>query len=304
MKNERKTELKVGVTVAVALIFFLWVFGWAKNYSLADSRQSVSVLFDNVAGLEVGDQATVNGVRKGFVESVKIEPNGVLVVLSMDSDTKLQADAKFEVTMLDLMGGKRVEITPGVAAGSLDWSAQQTGYFIADIPKVMGLVGDFSGQIPVIMGKVDSTLTAINSIVSDIKMQNSIKNSVQNLETLSIRLNSMILENKDGFKQLVDNSVQLTSDAKAIVKENKELIHTTLTEVNNLLNATNKVVKEVDALIAETKSKNNALGKVLYDEKLFSDLKETLDTVKELTRVLVDQLKGEGVNVKAQIDLF
>lgn len=304
MKNERKTELKVGITVAFALIFFLWVFGWAKNYSLADSRQKVIVIFDNVAGLEVGDQATVNGVRKGFVESVDIEPKGVRVALSMDSDTKLQSDVKFEVTMLDLMGGKRVEITPGSSETKLDWSREQRGYFIADIPKVMGLVGDFSEEIPVIMRKVDSTLTSINALVSDMKMQASIKNSIQNLENLSIKLNTMITENREGIKVLVDNSVQLTSDARTLVNDNKQLVHTTLVEVNELLNTTNKVVKEIDGLIAETKSKNNSLGKVLYDDKLFKDLQETLDTVKELTRVLVDQLKGEGVNVKAQIDLF
>lgn len=304
MKNERKTELKVGITVSFAIIFFLWVFGWAKNYSLADSRKEVSVLFDNVAGLEIGDQATVNGVRKGFVETVEIRPNGVHVVLSFDSDTKLQEDAAFSVTMLDLMGGKRVEVHPGVASNELDYTKTHQGVFVADIPKVMELVGNFSGSIPSIMNKVDSSLTALNSLVSDIKMQNSIRNSVNNLEDISVKLNAMITENRNGIKTLVQNSVDLTNETKQLIGDNKELINTTLRDVNSLLQSTDKVIKEIEGLLTETKNKNNSLGKALYDDKLISDLQETLSTVKELTRVLVDQLKGEGVNVNAKIDLF
>lgn len=304
MKNDRKTELKVGITVTVAILFFLWVFGWAKNYSLADSRKEVSVLFDNVAGLEIGDQATVNGVRKGFVESVTIHNDGVHVILSFDSDTKLQSDASFSVTMLDLMGGKRVEVYPGLASSELDYTKTHQGQFVADIPKVMELVGNFSGSIPSIMNKVDSSLTALNNLVSDIQMQNSIKNSVSNLEDISVKLNAMINENRNGIKTLVQNSVDLTNETKVLISDNKELINSTLRDVNTLLQTTDRVVKEIEGLLTETKNKNNSLGKALYDEKLISDLQETLTTVKELTKVLVDQLKGEGVNVNAKIDLF
>ncbi|MBV6513315.1 MAG: MCE family protein [Ignavibacteriales bacterium] len=304
MKNDRKTELKVGITVTVAILFFLWVFGWAKNYSLADSRKEVSVLFDNVAGLEIGDQATVNGVRKGFVESVTIHNDGVHVILSFDSDTKLQSDASFSVTMLDLMGGKRVEVYPGLASSELDYTKTHQGQFVADIPKVMELVGNFSGSIPSIMNKVDSSLTALNNLVSDIQMQNSIKNSVSNLEDISVKLNAMINENRNGIKTLVQNSVDLTNETKVLIGDNKELINSTLRDVNTLLQTTDRVVKEIEGLLTETKNKNNSLGKALYDEKLISDLQETLTTVKELTKVLVDQLKGEGVNVNAKIDLF
>jgi len=64
MKNERKTEIRVGITVIVGLLVLLWIFGWTKNFSLSSNSYLINVRFDNVSGLEIGDQVTVNGMRK------------------------------------------------------------------------------------------------------------------------------------------------------------------------------------------------------------------------------------------------
>ena len=45
---------------------------------------------------------------------------------------------------------------------------------------------------------------------------------------------------------------------------------------------------------------NNNLGRVLYDEKFMMDLKTSIEQVKELTQILIEQLKGEGLN----LDIF
>ena len=91
MKNERKTEIRVGLTVLVGILVFIWILGWAKNFSLQSNEQSVKVRFSNVSGLEIGDQVTVNGMRKGYVKEMIVEPNNVVVELSIDNDIKLKA---------------------------------------------------------------------------------------------------------------------------------------------------------------------------------------------------------------------
>jgi phospholipid/cholesterol/gamma-HCH transport system substrate-binding protein len=62
MKNERKTEIKVGITVTLSLLLFIWIFGWAKNFTLSTDRKEVQIEYTQTAGLEVGDQVTINGV--------------------------------------------------------------------------------------------------------------------------------------------------------------------------------------------------------------------------------------------------
>ena len=141
MKDQRKTEIRVGITVIVGLIIFFWILSWAKNFLLVSKEKTVQIRFDNVSGLEVGDFVTVNGVRKGNVHDIEEEKNDVLVTVSVNNDTDLRKDARFGLAMLDMMGGKKVEIKPGTSSEFLDYSKIQYGSFNSDIPAVMNLVG-------------------------------------------------------------------------------------------------------------------------------------------------------------------
>ena len=118
MKDQRKTELKVGIVVVVAIILFIWILTWAKNFSLSVTEKSILVSFKNVSGLEVGDEVTINGVKKGFVDNFKIEDDNIIVKLALENDTPIKEDAVFRIAMLDLMGGKKVEIYPGISPTS------------------------------------------------------------------------------------------------------------------------------------------------------------------------------------------
>src|SRR3989339_26014 len=127
MKNQRKTEIKVGVTVLLAIIIFLWILGWAKNWSLSSNRKEISVEFNSAAGLEVDDPVTVSGVREGYVEDIKFNGNKVITLLNIPSDIIIKEDAKFSIMMLDLMGGKKVEVNPGESINELDYKKLQHG---------------------------------------------------------------------------------------------------------------------------------------------------------------------------------
>jgi len=95
MKDQRKTDIRVGLTVIVSLLLFIWIIGWAKNFSLNSNRTSVTIKFQNVAGLEIGDNVTINGVRKGFVDDVILKNDFVIVSVSLEPDVDLRSNAVF-----------------------------------------------------------------------------------------------------------------------------------------------------------------------------------------------------------------
>jgi len=73
MKDQRKTELKVGIAVIVGLILFIWILTWAKNFSLSTTEKSILVSFKNVSGLEIGDEVSINGVKKDLWMTLKLK---------------------------------------------------------------------------------------------------------------------------------------------------------------------------------------------------------------------------------------
>ncbi len=304
MKDQRKTEIKIGITVIVALVALIWIFGWAKNYKIYAGQKKIDIEFETASGLEKGDPVMVNGVRKGFVDEIVSQGNNAIIKIVLDPDVTIKEDALIAISMLDLMGGKKVEIKPGVSAKEVDYSKLQKGVFYADIPAVMAMLGSVQNDLVNIIKDIQVTLGSMNKFLTDKEFTEQIKTSIQNLTEVSKKLNVMIDENRSNFKQLTKNATELTSEATQFIKENKDNIHSTIEETKLVIQNSNELVTKISSLLDETKEKKNNVGKILYDESLINELKTSLENVKELTRILLDQLKNEGINVDANIDLF
>ena len=304
MKDQRRTEIRVGITVIVGLVIFFWILGWAKNFLLVSKEKTVHIRFDNVAGLEIGDFVTVNGVRKGNVHDIVEEKNDVLVTVSLNNDTDLRKDARFGLAMLDMMGGKKVEIKPGTSSELLDYTKIQYGSFNSDIPAVMNLVGSMQDDLVATLKQVRVSLNSLNSYLTDQKLNDNIKSSVANISELTGKLNVLIDENRQSIKKLTTNSVDLTNDAKDFYQKNQAGISNSITEAENVLKKTDSLVTSLNGFTSEIKAKNNSIGKILYDEKLYNDLSESIKQVNELTKLLLEQLKDKGFKVDAKIHLF
>ena len=191
-------------------MLFLWIFGWAKNFSLSSNEQVINVKFSNVAGLEIGDPVTVNGLRKGYVKEMKVQPNYVLVELSIDNDVQLKNDASFAISMLDLMGGKKIEVFPGEENQLFDAGKTANGIFYADIPSVMSLFGSVQDDLVAVLKDVKVSLHSMNKYLTDEKLSKDIRTSLSNLNILTEKMNVILTENRDDIKSLTKNAVELT----------------------------------------------------------------------------------------------
>src|SRR3990172_5030271 len=301
MKDQKKTEIRVGITVLLGVIILLWILGWAKNFSITPTENTVKVQFSNTAGLEIGDAVTVNGVRKGFVEDLTIKGENVVVTLKIANNVVLKEDAGFAVSMLDLMGGKKVEISPGSSGKLLDYSQVQAGTFYADIPYVMSMVGTFQEDISSTISDLKITLTSLNNYLSDKKLNDDIKSSMSNLSEVTKKLNILIDENRNNLRQLTANTAELTEEAKNFINENKESFNTSVKGLQSVLSNTDSLLTKLNKFTDELSNKQNNLGKIIYDEKIYDDLSQSLKQLNELTRIMIEQLKDDGVKVDADI---
>lgn len=304
MKDQRKTEIKVGITVIISVIILLWIFGWAKNITVNSGRKEVNVMFDNVAALEIGDPAAVNGVRKGYVDDIQIDGAKVFVKINLDADVTLKEDAQFYIMMLDLMGGKKVEISPGSSSKELDYSATQKGEFKGDIASAMAVFGSVEKDLVDVIKEVKITLTAVNSTLTDQQFNSDLKTSVNNLSLLTENLNKLIMQNKDEINKLLNSGIELSNSVNNFIKTNQDSISQTITSLKQTLEQSKTLIAKVNELLDKTNNSENNLGKFLNDPEMMSDIKASIQKLKELTQLLVDQLKNEGLKVKADVDLF
>ena len=304
MKDQRKTEIKVGITVIIGIFIFLWILGWAKNFSISSNYRPVVIKFDNVTGLEVGDNVVVIGLRKGFVKDMEIKQDHVLVTLSINKDVDLRDDAQFSISMLDLMGGKKVGVLPGVSQTEFNYNSIHNGIFYADIPSVMSMLGSVQGDIVASLKDMRITLSSVNKYLTDDKLTNNIKSSAANLNLISQKMISMIDENRESFKKLTSNGVEITNETKDFIKNNKDGIKTSINELQVLLQKADTLMVAANEFTSEIKNKNNNLGKLLYDKELYENLTQSVAKLSEISKILLEQLKKEGINIDAHLKLF
>ena len=304
MNDQRKTEIRVGITVIIGILLFLWILGWAKNFSLVSNEKETTVIFKNVAGLEIGDNVTISGVRKGFVKDMQIKGDDVYVTLSLDKDVKLSNDASFSVAMLDLMGGKRIEIYPGTSSEPFNFNEIHNGKFMSDIPYVMNMAGNMQKDIAGSLKDIKITLSSLNSYLTDDKLHKDVKNSVSNLSEITEKLNLILNENREDIRKLIENSNALTGDAKKMINENKDNIASSLGSLKDVLQKTDTLLTKINSFTVETTEKRNNLGKLIYDKEFYGDLNKSLHQLNNLTKILIKQLQDEGVKVDAHISIF
>jgi phospholipid/cholesterol/gamma-HCH transport system substrate-binding protein len=107
-------ETAIGaIVLAVAGVFLFFA------YSSANVRVSggyaVKAKFDNAAGISIGSDVRIGGIKIGVVEAMNLDPNTYQAVIAMQikPDTKLPADTTAAVVADGLLGSKYIDIAPG-----------------------------------------------------------------------------------------------------------------------------------------------------------------------------------------------
>jgi phospholipid/cholesterol/gamma-HCH transport system substrate-binding protein len=304
MRDERKTEIKVGIMSLAGILVFLWILGWAKGFSFRSTENEILIRFPEVAGLEIGDYVTVNGVRKGNVKGISAEREEVLVRIDLSNDIELREDAVFAVMMLDLMGGKKIEIKPGRSDRVMDYSAVQQGEFYADIPSVMSLFGSVQDDLLASIKDMRVTLTSFNKYLTDEELSSDVKYSMRNLNSALSKLNILIDRNRADIETISRNTAELTETTNRFLNENESRMSESLRSLQSVLDGTDSLLIVINNIARETVDQKNNLGRILYDDEFFRRIETTLNQLNELTRIMNEQLKANGLKVDADINLF
>jgi phospholipid/cholesterol/gamma-HCH transport system substrate-binding protein len=301
MRNERKAEIKVGITTIISLIIFIWIMGWSKNFIRTSSDVEINIVFDNVSGLELDDDVTIKGLRKGFVKDIILDRNIIIVKISVDQSADLREDAVFMLATVDLMGGKKIEIIPGIAREQLNRDILHRGEFLADFSTMMETIGSAKNDLLTIVDDIKTSLAAVNSLLTDDEVKSDIKSSLKNLNGLTSKLYVMLDDNSENISTIVENTAVISEDTKLFIDENKEDLNVSISKLKSLLNKSDSLVSQFNYITTQTRAGDNNLGKVLYNDSLFVKLSETFNLLYQISKILLYQLQQDGVKVDAYI---
>jgi phospholipid/cholesterol/gamma-HCH transport system substrate-binding protein len=250
-------EIKVGLTVVVAMIILIAGLLWIKGYRFGHRFYTVQILFSDIGTLERGDPVLVTGVNRGKVTGVELYHGKVLVTINLGNDVILKKDAEFSVKNIGLMGERFVDVRPGRADSLLDLFTPVAGYYDTGIPEVMGLLGRM----------VDETRSLVQAVRATIASDG----------TLS------------GFAETIENTRQLTGELKETVAENRRAISQAAHDVSGAARAMRDFVDSNEEQITQ------AVGRFDTASVALTRFTTRLDTLATSMHALMDRLEnGEG----------
>ena len=296
MMTDRKKEVRVGIVALLSLIVLIAGITIGKGLIVGVSQNTLLFTFPSSGGIEIGAPIFINGVKRGSVISTENINGGVAIAGSIDDISDLHTDAQAKISMLEITGGKKIDITPGISSGNLDISKPIAGTISADATELISLVGDLGADASVIVKRLDSVLAQANSLLSDGIVVKQLRNTIKNADELMITLNALMGDNKENMRNLIKDLGALAKDAKSAVNNNEPKLRSILIKLDSLAGSGQRLMAKTDTALAgvtdltvetkdmmkDIKTNGSFINKLLYDKTTSKSIDTTLQRVNDL----------------------
>jgi len=311
MEVSRKTEIKVGIVTLAALLLALGGFIVGKGISFSPNEKLVMFRLPTSGGLDNSSPVVVNGVSRGKVKEIRNENGSVLVLASVDDVSDLHADATARVSILEITGGKKIEIFPGTSAKLFDISKEIPGDVAADIGSLVGMLGDASDDAKRVLRRVDTITAALTALLSDGTVMANIRTMADDGSVALHNARLLLEDNRANLNVAVKNLRLISEDVRRIIDKNDPKLTALLDKLDRTIANTDGTIaraddaivkadtllKNVNDVIVSVKTNDGLVHRILYDTVFANRLDTTLYSL----RKFINSARANGVNVNIGI---
>jgi phospholipid/cholesterol/gamma-HCH transport system substrate-binding protein len=265
MKSERKAEIIVGLTVVLAIIILILGIMWGKDQDFAFDRTFLTVRFDDVRGLEKGDQVLIRGVKQGEVDRIDLKFGYAEVRLWVRGGTPLCSDMQIAVEMEEMMGGKQVVIDPGKNGQPADLDKIFMG-------KTRGDAVNMLVKAEEIIARADTVFTRFSYIMD----ADQFSRVLQNVEETTDQMRGMLAENRQSLRRAVVRLEKMTE----FLEEDS-----TVFRAGGLITRLDSTVMLMKSVAVRLEKEEGTLGKLVRDRWLYDQL---IKTTSDLDSLITD----------------
>jgi phospholipid/cholesterol/gamma-HCH transport system substrate-binding protein len=232
----RKTVL-VWIFICLAVLALISVIFWKLSLPRKTGYYELWGIFEDVAGLKVGDAIRFRGKPIGFIDKLTIEPNGVRVRLLIDNNIRVPYGSRLQIVSEGLMGTRFLEILPPDQPTD---SVLVPGSFLP-VKKLMTMA-DIQEAAFKLIGKIDALVDSLSKRINAIN-PNEIKTIVSETRTAVHQLRSV----ESGIVATTD-SLQKLSSRISVIADGLEKLTTDSTFTNDL-KTTARNLRDVSAAL-------------------------------------------------------
>jgi phospholipid/cholesterol/gamma-HCH transport system substrate-binding protein len=272
----------VGITVLLAIAILIVGVAWLKDYTVHRATRMYHVVFGQAGGLEPASIVLVNGVRKGEVKDMHLIGDHVEVNVQLARDVVLTTDSRVAIRSIGLMGERAVAV-----------DLRTTGRPYAPGETVIGVFELGPGEM---MGQFGTTVDAVNAIsvqfkrlADSLSKDDRLAKTVLNFSRTSEELRLMVAENRAALGGTLRNFNDASLTARHLTVDREAELRAALDHFGNAAENLDRMSGRLDSLRAvmqkmanQVEGGHGTLGKMVNDEKLYTELNNSVASLKSL----------------------
>lgn len=280
-------EVKTAILVISGIVLLIFLFNYLKGINILDNNAKYYTSFDYNA-LDTSAPVTIKGNKVGKIAKIEYDNSTgkTKVTISVENDLKFSTNSKIRLYETGLMGGNALAIVtePG------DQMAKSGDYLESEVESglIKTLTKNFSGissDLGTTLQSADTLLGNLNKLVID-DSEDGLKRTIAELNTtiasfnkLSNNLNGLISKNDAELTSAIKNFNTITTDMAVLTSDLKNV------KLSESITKLESTLESVNALMADVKNGNGTLGKLMTDDKLYTNLE---GASKQLEQLLQD----------------
>lgn len=293
MRNDNKKSVVVGIFVLIGIIIFVagvLTLGGQQKKFVKSIR--LSAVFDDVAGLQQGNNVWFSGVKIGTVRKINFYGESqVEIIMAVESKVQeyIRKDSKATIGSDGLIGSKIIVIYGGTTQSpAVDDGDRLIAEMPLDTDKMMATLQEnnknlvtITENLKVLTTKIAEGKGIVGAVMTDSTLAVSFKNTLYNLETASLESRKTVAElSKLGksFNQEGTLLHQLTNDKETFPK-----LQSTVSSLEKTADNAQTLTNNLNATSQKLNSSDNAAGMLLNDEEFAGKIRSTITNVDSAT---------------------
>ena len=297
----------IGMIFVLSSIAFIGGLLYLQEISIRKSNYTFNVLFDNIQGLNVGDQVDMLGKKIGKVSHSRIIGQKIAVELSIDNSFSfsIPVDSKIEVKSEGLIGSKFISISPGLNTKEFILPGETVEglreFDFAEItPGIVPLTQDlsaFARRLKATLGEEEKdnirlTIHNIESLTAELdtfvyNYRNIISdNEKKNLQDFIKNLSGTVKDLKYGVNKEINKLDGMLDDLKKVTDKSEEL-SSTITELKKSSESFAKSTEKINKILNKIDNGEGTIGKLVSDSALYENMNNLVNEM----RTFVDDIK-------------
>ena len=280
-KHTEKFKVRLGLFIIGGLaLFVLVIFIIGRQQNLFNPVFKLSATFQNVSGLQVGNNVRFTGINVGTVDNIKIINDSTVwvdMLIKKDVQPFIKADCQVAIGSEGIIGNRLISISYGSPDAPIAKDGQQlsskepvdTDAIIASLHSSSANVETITLELAEIMTNINAGEGALGKLIQDTTIAENISQTIGNFKKSSEGLDETIELTKENVFAFME-SLQKTA-AKTEVASN---------ELGEIMIKINKGQGPLGMLIQDTTTATNISKTILNLKESSVGLNENMEALK------------------------